>query len=285
MQFVAGQSMRELVLLMKPRITLLSVATAATGLWLAPGSPSASLVMLTLVGTLLLVGAASTLNMYFERDVDGLMARTRNRPLPAGRLQPRVAFWFGIGQALVAIPMLALGTNPLTGVLGAFSLLTYVWIYTPLKRKTVLSLPIGAIPGAMPPLLGWTAATAQIELPALLLFAVVFFWQLPHFLAIALFRKGEYVAAGLKIMPAVNGEQATKHAIFVILVLQVLVTLLLVPAGIGGHGYLIGASLLGAIMLSFGYSGLHRPAVDAWARKLFILSVIYLPVLFALLFL
>jgi len=190
--------------------------------------------LVTLVGTLLLVGSASTLNMFLERDVDAKMARTRHRPLPAGRLSAPLALWFGLVQAAVAVPMLWFGANALTGALGALALVLYVLVYTPLKRKTTLSLLIGAIPGAMPPLLGWTAATNHVTVAALAVFGVMFFWQIPHFIAIALFRTDDYVNAGLKILPAEVGEPAARKQLFGYLVAQIVVTLALVPLGLGG---------------------------------------------------
>ena len=277
--------MRDLIALVKPRITLLSVATAACGLWLAPGDPAARVIWTTLVGTLLLVGSANTLNMYLERDVDALMARTRRRPLPAGRMAPRVALVFGLGQAVVAVPILAWGAGALAGALGALALFLYVLVYTPLKRRTTWSLLVGAVPGAMPPLLGWTAATGDVSLAGLSLFAVIFVWQVPHFLAIALFQERDYRAAGLKVMPVVLGEAATKHTILWTLVLQVLVTLTLVPLGVAGTGYLVGAAVLGAGMLAWGVLGLRAGAGRRWARGLFFASILYLPILFGLMFL
>jgi protoheme IX farnesyltransferase len=274
----------ELVTLVKPRITVLSVATAATGLLLAPGEPSRAVALYTLLGTLLVVGSANTLNMYLEQDVDARMERTRLRPLPAQRLAPAIALWFGIVQALAAIPLLTFGANGLTGLLGAAALLTYTMVYTPLKRRTTWSLLIGAVPGAMPPLLGWTAATGRIDLAAAALFAVMFLWQVPHFLAIAMFRRSDYAAAGLKVLPVERGEVHAQHVILRYLIAQVLVTLLLCPLGLGDTRYLVGALLLGSVMLAWSLVGLLRPTTShAWARGLFAVSIIYLPALFSLL--
>jgi protoheme IX farnesyltransferase len=279
----ASSRARDVLALTKPRISVLSVATAAAGLGLAPGVASARLSLITLLGTLLLVGSASTLNMYLERDVDAKMTRTRNRPLPAGRLPANLALWFGLVQAAVAIPMLWLGANALTGALGALALVLYVLVYTPLKRKTTLSLLIGAIPGAMPPLLGWTAATGHVSVAALAVFGVMFFWQIPHFIAIALFRTEDYVGAGLKILPAEVGAVAARKQLFAYLVAQIAVTLVLVPLGLGGPVYLVGAILLGAWMLWLGVRGLRADADVPWARKFFIATVAYLPALLCLL--
>ena len=211
------------------------------------------------------------------------MARTRRRPLPSGRLSPAVALWFGVVQGLLGVPILVFGANALTGLLGAVALLTYVLVYTPMKRRSVHAVLIGAIPGAMPPLLGWTAGAGAIATGGLLLFAVIFFWQIPHFLAISLFRRRDYLAAGLKALPNERGEATTRWAIFAGLVLQVLATLALVLLGLGGPTYLVGASLLGAVMLGWGARGLVGRRDDVWARRLFGISVAYLPALFAIL--
>jgi protoheme IX farnesyltransferase len=258
------------------------VATAAAGLWLAPGAPDVKVAICTLIGTLFLVGSANTLNMYLERDVDARMERTRRRPLPAGRIAAEAALWFGVVQALIAVPLLTFGANALVGLLGAASLLVYVLVYTPMKQVTPLSLLVGAVPGAMPPLLGWTAALGKPSLAGLALFGVIFFWQVPHFVAIAMFRKDDYVAAGLKVLPAVRGEGAARRTIVGYLVLQVAVTLALVPLGIGGTPYLVGAVILGAGVLAQGISGLARGAGAPWARGVFFASLAYLPILFAL---
>ncbi len=276
--------LRELVSLMKPRISVLSVATAAVGMAVAPHAVSSGLAAITLTATLLLVGSANTLNMYLERDVDALMQRTRRRPLPAGRLAPAIALWFGVGQAAIAIPMLMLGANLLTGLLGALALVLYVLVYTPLKRKTTIALLVGAIPGAMPPLLGWTAASGSLSIAALALFAVIFFWQVPHFIAISMFRRDDYVAAGLKILPVERGDAHAKRVIIQYLLAQVACTLLLVPLGLGHVAYLVGAAVLGGGMIAWGVVGLRRPTTDlAWARGLFVASIAYLPILFGLL--
>lgn len=277
---------RDLVALMKPRISVLSVITAATGLWLAPGEPTLRVALSALSGIFLLVASAGTLNMYVERDVDGRMERTKHRPLPAGRLPARAALVFGLLEAALALPLLAWGANLLSSALGALSLVVYVLVYTPLKRRSTLSLLVGAIPGAMPPVLGWTAASGSLELGALALFAVIFVWQMPHFLAIAIFRREDYVAAGLRILPAVRGMTETKQVIVRYVVLQVLVTLSLVPLGFGGTPYLVGAAVLGAWMLVVALGGLHALDIEAerrWARRLFLGTLVYLPVLFGLL--
>jgi protoheme IX farnesyltransferase len=274
---------RSLVALMKPRITVLSMITTAVGLALAPGEAPPAIWAAVLAGTWLIVGSANTLNMYLERDIDAKMTRTRNRPLPSGRLEPKVALAFGLLQGLVGLPLLGWGANALTGVLGALALFLYVAIYTPMKQRSMHALLVGAVPGAMPPLLGWTGASGALSLGGLLLFGVIFFWQIPHFLAIAMFRREDYRAAGLKVMPNEHGDAATRWTIATAIVLQVLTTLGLIPLGLGGPLYLVGASVLGALMLGWGGLGLVRSAGNVWARRLFFISVGYLPLLFALL--
>src|SRR5262249_37437131 len=152
--------------------------------------------------------------------------------------------------------------------------------YTPMKQHSVHALLVGAIPGAMPPLLGWTAGTGALAPAGLALFAIIFFWQIPHFLAISLFQKDDYRVAGLKVMPNEHGEDATMRAIYLGLVVQVLATLAIVPLGVGGIGYIVAAALLGAAMLGWGAFGLLRGGGRPWARRLFALSVAYLPLLF-----
>src|SRR5688572_25744505 len=185
-------TVRDLVSLTKPRITLLVVITTAGGLWLAPGALSPWTVAVTLLATAIVVASANALNCWMERDSDRLMARTRNRPLPAGRLDARVALVFGVALGVASVPLFTFLVNPLTGLLAAIALVSYVWVYTPLKQKSWTALLVGAVPGALPPLMGWTAATGKLELPGLVLFAVLFVWQIPHFIAIALFRQDDY---------------------------------------------------------------------------------------------
>jgi protoheme IX farnesyltransferase len=273
-------ALRDLVALAKPRITVFALLTAMAGLALAPGDPTEAPWLPLLLGTALIVGAANTLNMYLERDIDCLMARTRSRPLPAGRMDPPVALVFGVAQAVVAAPLLTFAVHPLTGLLGVVAFLSYVCLYTPLKQRTTVATLIGSVPGAMPPLLGWTAATGSLDLAALALFGVMFLWQIPHFHAIALFRRKDYDRAGLKILPSTSGEVTTRHAIVFYLALQVQVSLLLFPLGVAGRWYLLTAALLGAAYFVYGLRGLTAGG-PRWARNLFLLSLVYLPVLFA----
>jgi heme o synthase len=274
----------DLIALTKPRIMAMSLLTAVAGLALAPAPVSAGLAALALLGTALIVGAANTLNMYLERDVDCLMARTKTRPLPAGRLAPRVALYFGVAQALISVPLLTFGVNPLTGLLGVLALFAYVMLYTPLKRRTTAATVIGAFPGAAPALMGWTAATGAVDLAGLAVFGVLLIWQVPHFHAIAMFRRKDYHRAGLKILPVEVGDAATCRTIAAYTVIQVALSLALVPLGVAGAAYLATAVILGVAYLGYALVGLLPGAgTPRWARNLFFASIVYLPVLYGVL--
>ncbi|MGZ6143569.1 MAG: heme o synthase [Myxococcales bacterium] len=276
----------DLLQLAKPRITALVVFTTASGLWLAPRGIPLHTVALTLVGTVLIVAAANVLNMYLERDSDALMARTMNRPLPAQRMEPEIALKFGIALALVSVPLLTFGVGALPGLLASIALVSYVLLYTPMKRQTATALLVGALPGAIPPLIGWTAATEKLELPGVLLFAVMFLWQVPHFLAITLFRKEEYARAGLVVQPnEPGGERAARTNIVRYTVALVAVSLLFVPIGAAHAAYFATALVAGLAFLGYGLLGLRADAGPRWARNLFLLSLIYLPLVFGALML
>ena len=275
-----AQKTLDLIALVKPRIMVMALLTAAGATSLAPGTASGTVTLWLLVGTALIVGSANTLNMWLERDIDCLMARTKTRPLPAGRMDPAVALAFGVAQAVVAVPLLTFAVHPLTGFLGVVAFLSYVCLYTPLKQRTTIATLIGSVPGAMPPLLGWTAATGSLNAGALALFGVMFLWQIPHFHAIALFRRKDYDRAGLKILPSERGEVTTRHAIVFYLALQVQVSLLLFPLGVAGRWYLLTAALAGGGYFLYGLRGLAAGG-PRWAKNLFLLSILYLPVLFA----
>ena len=276
----------DLLQLAKPRITALVVFTTASGLWLAPRGIPAHTVALTLIGTVLIVAAANVLNMYLERDSDALMARTMNRPLPAQRMEPEIALKFGIALALVSVPLLTFGVGALPGLLASIALVSYVLLYTPMKRQTATALLVGALPGAIPPLIGWTASTGKLELPGVLLFAVMFLWQVPHFLAITLFRKEEYARAGLVVQPnEPGGERAARTNIVRYTVALVAVSLLFVPIGAAHAAYLATAIVAGLAFLGYGLLGLRHDAGPRWARNLFLLSLCYLPLVFGVLML
>ncbi|MDQ3033109.1 MAG: heme o synthase [Myxococcota bacterium] len=273
--------LRDLVALAKPRITFMVLVTTAGGLWLAPGMMSAVAIAATLIGTAMVVSSANALNCWMERDVDKHMARTKSRPLPAGRMEPQVALVFGLVLGALSVPLLALAVNPLTGLLAAIALVSYVWIYTPMKQVSPAALLVGSIPGAMPPLMGWTAATGSLEAPGIVLFGILFLWQLPHFLAIAMFRQNEYAKAGIKVMPAVRGNARTKLHAAIYAGALVPMSLLLVPLGIAGTIYLVIAGVGGVLFAALCIAGLRRDAGNKWARAVFLASLVYLPLLFA----
>jgi protoheme IX farnesyltransferase len=272
---------RDIVALTKPRVTGLVLATFGGGLALAPGHISSWRAVLAVLGTVLIVGAANAWNMFLERDVDGLMKRTRGRPLPQGRLNPDAALALGTTLATIALPLLALGANGLTALLGLFAFASYVFAYTPLKQRSTASLYVGAVPGAMPPLMGWTAVTGALDAPGLALFAVLFLWQIPHFLAIAMFRTDEYAGAGFKVMPAVHGPRASRVCAVVFAVATLVASLALQPLGVAGWTYTVGAFLLGAAFVAWGVAGLSPGRGQRWARGFFAASLLYLVALFA----
>ncbi|OLE62240.1 MAG: protoheme IX farnesyltransferase [Deltaproteobacteria bacterium 13_1_20CM_2_69_21] len=272
--------------LTKPRITALVVFTTATGLWLAPARPTVYTVLFTLIGTAMVVAAANVLNMYLERDTDALMPRTMRRPLPSHRMDPRRALQFGLLLAAVSVPFLTFAVGAIPGVLAAIALVSYVLIYTPMKRRTAASFLVGAVPGTIPPLIGWTAATGRFDLPGLLLFTVLFLWQVPHFLAITLLRRREFARAGLIVQPnEPAGEREARRNIVLYTVALIAVSLMFIPLGLGGMVYLVAAAGSGALFLAHGIQGLRTDSVERWARIEFLGSLAYLTVLLAVLLL
>lgn len=273
--------MSDLVALTKPRITLMVILTTAGGMFLAPTELGGVQVVMTLLATAMVVGSANALNCWLERDVDKHMARTKRRPLPDGRLEAKHALVLGIALGIIGVPILIWVANPLTGLLAAVALISYVSIYTPLKQTSWAALFVGAVPGALPPLLGWTAATGELGTPGLVLFSILFLWQLPHFIAISIFRQQEYTAAGIKTLPAEHGNAAAKRQAVLWTGALVPVSLLLVPLGLAGTLYLVVAAVAGAAFLAWALVGLRNEAGNRWARRLFVASLVYLPLLFA----
>lgn len=268
------------VSLTKPRLTSLVLCTTTGGIGLAGGRILSLHTLLTLAGTTLAVAGAHTLNCWMERDLDGFMDRTRDRPLPAGRFDPRVALALGVLYSLASLPVLFIGVNPLTGLLGATALASYVLLYTPMKTRSPAALYVGAIPGALPPLMGWTAVTGRLDVAGVVLFAILFVWQLPHFLAIAIHRKDDYARAGIKTLPIVRGDAvASRHVALWVLAL-VPVTLALVPLGVAHWLYGAAALGLGAWFIAVSLKGLRGPTDGPWARKVFLTSLVHLTGLF-----
>jgi heme o synthase len=276
----------DFVELTKPRITFMVVVSAAAGFYLAaPGSldlyRSIRLINVVLATGLVAAGA-SCLNQVIERDTDRAMERTRERPLPAGRLDPAAALVFGLALAVLGSISLWLTANPLTAVLGILTLLLYVGIYTPLKRVSSLCTIIGAVPGALPPVMGWTAATGSLSVEAWALFGILFFWQMPHFLAIAWLYRDDYRRGGQPMLPVVDPAGGSTSRQIVLYGLALLPTSLL-PAvvGLAGPAYFAGALVLGLAFLGVGlYTAWTR--TTASARLLLRVSVVYLPALLGL---
>jgi protoheme IX farnesyltransferase len=270
----------DVIRLAKPRITGEVIFTFLGGMWLAPGVIDHWRAIMTLVGTVLLVGGANAFNMIMERDVDPLMERTRDRPLPRGAVSPELALVFGAALSCASLPLLFLGGNLLTGLLGFIALGSYVGVYTPMKRRSGAALFVGAIPGAIPPLMGWTAVTGHLDPAGLVLFSILFLWQIPHFLAIAIYRAKDYAAAGIKVLPAAISERATRFMIVGFSVALVAVTILLEPMRVAGPRYMAAATLLGAVLIGWAVAGFRREGTRAWARSLFFYSLVYLTLLF-----
>jgi protoheme IX farnesyltransferase len=270
--------------LTKPRITLLVVFTALVGFVMAaPGPVSGAALTPALLGIALVAGGASALNMLMERDTDALMHRTRARPLPAGRLRPAEALLFGLVLSGLGLGTLAWLSGGLCAAVALVTWASYLFLYTPLKRRTSLSTLVGAVPGALPPVIGWAAARGGLEPGAYVLFAILFLWQVPHTLAIAWIYRDDYARGGLPVLPVLDpeghltGRQTVIHSLALLLVS-------LAPAVAGGAGwiYLAGAVALGTGLLVFAVRLAVVRSVAA-ARALFLASVAYLPALFLLL--
>ncbi len=270
---------RDLVTLTKPSINRMCVLMTAGGLALAPVAIGGWRTVWALLGTAMAVAAANALNMWWERDSDRYMKRTKDRPLAAGRLAPKAALTFGLTLSVAAMAVLALGTNLATTLLGLAALLSYVLVYTPLKYRSPLALFVGAFPGAAPPLMGWTAATGTIDPAGLVLFGTLLAWQMPHFIAIAVFRRHDYAAAGIRAVPVVRGNRVAKHQALAWSLALLAVSVLLTPLGVTSWLYAATAAVAGLAFVALAAAG-YRAASDArWAYRFFLLSLIYLPVL------
>ena len=269
--------------LTKPRITFLIVLTSAAGfLMAAPGNINYLVFFHAMYGIALLSSGLATINQYMERDLDGLMRRTASRPLPSGKLAPREALLLGLILLVGSEIYLALLVNPITAVFGVTVIVGYLFLYTPLKTRTSLSTVVGAFPGAMPPLMGWTAATGRVSAGGLVLFAILFLWQFPHFLAIAWMYREDYGRAGIVMLPVVEPEgRVTAQQIVIYTLLLVPISLLPTVLGISGSIYLYGAITLGLLFLVCSLrTAFFRSRQEA--RRLLLASVIYLPLLFVL---
>jgi len=266
--------------LAKPRIVVMVLVTAFVGFYLGSESiPDYVALFQALLGTALAAGGTLALNQFVERDTDAKMVRTRRRPLPDGRLQPREALWFGLLLTLGGLAYLWLSVNFLSAAVTALITVSYLFCYTPLKLRSCLCVLVGAVPGALPPVIGWVAATGSLDLGAWVLFAIIFLWQVPHTLAIGRLYREDYARAGIQFLPVIdlNGESTNRQILShtaALLAVSLLPTLL----GLAGPVYFIVALTLG---IGFLVSGI-RLALDSTlprARKLLFTSLIYLPVL------
>jgi protoheme IX farnesyltransferase len=270
--------------LAKPRITTMVAFTALVGFVSASrASPWTAVLVAALVGTALVAAGASVLNQVYEKDTDALMQRTRSRPIPSGRVQPAPAAAFGAALTASGLATLLLGCGPLATAVALVTWLSYLFAYTPLKRRTPLATIVGAVPGALPPVIGWAAAGDGLGPGAFILFAILFLWQIPHFLAIAWLYRDDYARAGFPMLPVLDREgsftarQAVLHSLALLLV-----SLAPPAAGLAGGAYAAGALVLGVGLTLFALR-LARARDLVAARGLFLASVVYLPALSCLL--
>jgi protoheme IX farnesyltransferase len=274
--------LRDLITLTKPRIISLLLLTTVAPMFITPvGMPSLSRVLWVMLGGYLMAGGANAINMWFDRDIDLKMSRTRFRPIPAGRISPPFGLAFGIGLGGLAFLVLRYRVNALSAWLALAGLLFYVFIYTIwLKRSSPQNIVIGGAAGAFPPLVGWTAMTGRLDLAAIYLFAIVFYWTPPHFWALALIKQGEYARAGVPMLPVVRGEERTKFEMLAYTL--ILLPLTLMPAFFGALGifYGVAAALLGARLLWYCIRLVRGSATTPTAWGLYRYSLLYLALLF-----
>ena len=272
--------------ILKPRITFLVLITMLAGSILAADGPLDWIIVLhALIGTALASGGTAALNQYMERDVDAHMRRTENRALPRGRLTARSVLIYGLAISVAGVGYLYLTVNLLTAAVTAFTIVSYLLIYTPSKRVTWLSTLIGAVPGALPPVIGWTAIRNDLGLEAWALFAIVFFWQIPHFLAIAWMYRADYARAGFPMLPVIDpdGFRTGRH-IMINCVFLLAVSIAPSVMGLTGNLYLYGTIAIGIGFLAFGIAA-ARTRTNLSAKRLLLASIVYHPILLALIML
>jgi protoheme IX farnesyltransferase len=271
---------RDLVELVKARLTLLVLLTTAVGFYLGADSPINFAALLhTVFGTAAAAAGAAALNQWWEYKLDALMHRTRSRPVPAGRMRPRDAVILGTALSIFGVIYLAFVCNALSAALAAITIIIYIFAYTPLKRVSTFNTALGAVPGALPPMIGWAAARGTLNAGAWMLFAILFFWQLPHFFAIAWMYRDDYARAGFQMISSDDrtGERSASQSVFFCMLLFVVAGL---PAflGIATVFYLLAELVLGGVFIAVAMRFLKTRATSD-ARRLFITSIIYLPLL------
>ena len=272
---------RDYLALTKPRIIVLLLWTTLTTMYVAnPAGPAAAIVLWTLLGGYLAAGGAGAINHYLDRDRDARMERTRDRPLAAGRIKPENGLWFGIGLGISAVVVLGLAVNALAAALSLAGLLGYVFVYTVwLKPRTPQNIVIGGAAGAIPPLVGWAAATGGLSADAIYPFALVFLWTPPHFWALSLMIKDDYARTGVPMLPVVSGDGVTRRQIVIYAVVLALLSLAPVATGLLGVGYLVAAAILGSAFVALSVRLLVRPS-HRNALQLYLFSLAYLALLF-----
>jgi heme o synthase len=276
----AREVVADYVALTKPRVISLLLVTTVATMFVADPSPALGAILVTVIAGYLAAGGAGAINHYLERDLDAHMTRTARRPLPSGRIEPRAALAFGIVLAVLSFAQLSLTVNVLSAVLALSGFLGYVFVYTMwLKRSTPQNIVIGGAAGAVPPLVAWAAVTGRVELEALYLFAIVFYWTPPHFWALSLLMKDEYARVGVPMMPVVRGEGETRQLIVLYTVLLVALTLMPVVFGYFGLIYGAAALALGGAFISLSLR-LWREAERSSALRTYLFSLAYLALLF-----
>lgn len=268
------------VTLTKPDVTFLVVITTVAGFYLGSNGPMDWLLLMhTLCGTLLVAGGTAALNQYVERDMDAVMRRTASRPLPSGQLQPREVLIFGFSTIVLGAGWLAIAVNSLAATVALATSVLYLGLYTPLKTRTTWATAVGAVPGALPPLIGWAAAHHSLSLGAWILFAILFFWQFPHFMAIAWMYREDYARAGIRMLPTVDPSgDATFRQVICTSTILVWVSVLPSLLGMAGIRYFFGALALGMILLQVGLWA-NRQRTNNRAKWLMHATVAHIPLL------
>jgi heme o synthase len=283
--FDSGASVGDFIALLKPRVMSLVVFTGFAGLYLAPGHLHPVLAAVAVLCIAIGAGAAGAINMWYDRDIDAVMRRTQSRPLPAGRMAPGEALGFGCVLAAASVIVMGLAVNLVAAALLAGTIAFYILVYTAwLKRRTPQNIVIGGAAGAFPPMVGWAAATGDVGLGALLLFALIFFWTPPHFWALSLYRTGDYAKAGVPMLPVVSGARETKKQM--LLYTLVLWPVALAPAWLGLAGFVyLGTALALNLLFTMAAIRVWRDASDTSAKRMFGFSILYLFLLFAVMIL
>ena len=276
-------ALKDFIALLKPRVMSLVVFTGIVGMVLAPGALHPVLAIVAILCIAVGAGAAGAINMWYDRDIDALMSRTKNRPIPAGRVPPDIALGFGITLAVASVAIMALAVNGVAAGLLAFTIFFYIVVYSMgLKRRTPQNIVIGGAAGAFPPMIGWAAVSGDITIASIILFAIIFLWTPPHFWALALYKKGDYDKASVPMLPVVAGREVTAWQMLIYTAALLPVTLLPCVIGLSGMVYGVGALALGLLFLISAVNVI-RDQSERSARRMFPFSILYLFLIFVLL--